>query len=303
MVAEVGRGAASARAALAGNPSDGYGGAVLAVTLPGYEAQASARFAAQPDISPPSQLVRAATLRFASRHAREAARSAIDWSTSIPRGVGLGGSSAIVIAVLRALCGLHRVTLTRTELAELALAVEVEELGIAAGLQDRVAQAYGGLTFMDFAAGSTGYETLDSALLPPLLVAWRADAGGASDEVHAPLRARYERGETAVLSGLRELASLARQARAALVAGDFPGVLRCVDGTFDQRQRMLTLDARHVEMVRCARDCGAAANYAGSGGAIVAVCQNGDQLRGAASELARLDCKTFALAPGPVTGS
>jgi glucuronokinase len=302
MVAEVGRGAASARAALAGNPSDGYGGAVLAVTLHGYEARARARSAAAPEISPPSELVRAATLRFARRHAPEAASSALDWSTSIPRGVGLGGSSAIVIAALRALCELHQVTLTRTELAELALAVEVEELGIAAGLQDRVAQSYGGLTFMDFAAGPGVYEALDSALLPPLLVAWRADAGGASHEVHAPLRARYQRGEPTVLSGLAELAGLARRARAALVARDLPELVRCVDGSFDQRQRMLILDARHVEMVRCARACGAAANYAGSGGAIVAVCENGDQLGAAASELARLGCETSALAPGLVSG-
>ncbi|HEY3725887.1 MAG TPA: hypothetical protein VGL51_01860 [Solirubrobacteraceae bacterium] len=298
MAAELGRGAASARAALAGNPSDGYGGAVLAVTLPGYQARASARFAARLDISPPSELVSAAALRFARRHATEAANAAIEWTTSIPRGVGLGGSSAIVISVLRALCELCEVTLTRTELAELALAVEVQELGIAAGLQDRVAQSYGGLTFMDFAAGSGGYETLDPALLPPVVVAWRADAGGASHEVHAPLRVRYERGEPAVLSGLEELASLARGARTALLAGDFHQLARCVDRSFDQRQRMLALDPRHVEMVRCARACGAAANYAGSGGAIVAVCESGDHRRNAARELARLDCGTFALPPG-----
>ncbi|HEY2258340.1 MAG TPA: hypothetical protein VGH45_01430 [Solirubrobacteraceae bacterium] len=298
MGAEVGRGAASARAALAGNPSDGYGGAVLAVTLPQHRARASAKRGRQLAITPPSQLVRAATLRFARQHAPEAVTSAVEWTTSVPRSVGLGGSSAIVIAVLRALSELHEVTLTKPELAELALAVEVEELGIAAGLQDRIAQSYGGLTFMDFAPGSGGYETLDPGLLPALLVAWRAGAAGDSGAVHAPLRIRYQRGDPVVLSGLQELARLARQARAALLAGDHRELSRCVDGSFDQRQRMLALDPRHVEMVNCARDCGAAANYAGSGGAIVIVCQDDAHRRDAACQLRRLDCETCAVGPG-----
>jgi glucuronokinase len=290
---------ASARAALAGNPSDGYGGAVLAVTLPEYGAQATARVATELSISPPSRLVRAAALRFARDHAAQAGRTEIRWSTSIPRGVGLGGSSAIVIAALRALADLHSVALTRTALAELALAIEVEDLGIAAGLQDRVAQSYGGATFMDFADGSGGYEAIDPGLLPALLVAWRGDAAGASGEVHAPLRARYERGDPTVISGLRDLAGLARRAREALLAGDLAELGRCVDGSFDQRQRMLALDPRHVEMIHCARAGGASANYAGSGGAIVAVCADDAQRRAISRELGRLGCGAVAPAPAP----
>ena len=37
---------------------------------------------------------------------------------------------------------------------------------------------------------------------------------------------------------------------------------------------MMSLDPRHVEMVSVARAAGAAANYTGSGGAIVAVCRD-----------------------------
>ncbi len=89
----------------------------------------------------------------------------------------------------------------------MALAVETDELGIAAGLQDRVTQAHGGLMFMDFSpsAGAHAYERLDPALLPPLLIAWRADAGGDSGAVHAPLRERHARGEPVVVDALQEL--------------------------------------------------------------------------------------------------
>jgi glucuronokinase len=301
MSPEAAAGEAHARAALAGNPSDGYGGAVLAVTLAEYSAQVRVQRADRLEIHPRSPLVRAAVRRFAREQAPEAVHTAIHWSTSIPRSVGLGGSSAIVIAVLRALCELYEVALDRAHLAELALAIEVQDLGIAAGLQDRVAQAYGGVTFMDFAVGPAGYETMDPALLPPLLVAWRPDTADVSHAVHAPLRRRYELGEPVVLSALGELAALARRARAALLAGDFDNFARCVDGSFDQRQKMLTLEARHVEMVHRARGCGAAANYAGSGGAIIAVCADQARRQAVAVELAQLGCGTVA--PALVAGS
>ncbi len=295
--AAVGAGEAFARAALAGNPSDGYGGAVLALTLPGRRARATAVAGARPEVTPDSELVRATIRCFAHERAPAAAATAVRWSTSIPRGVGLGGSSAIVIAVLRALACLHDVVFTEPELAGLALSIEVDELGIAAGLQDRVAQAYGGLTFMDFdpAAGPHAYERLDLELLPPVLVAWRPDAGGHSGDVHAPLSERHARGEPDVLQCLAELGALARQARLALLEGNRPELVRCVDSSFDTRRRMLELDPRHVAMIECARASGAGANYAGSGGAIVAVCEDAAHRRRVADALRRSSCQTLSL--------
>jgi glucuronokinase len=178
-----GRGAAHARAALAGNPSDGYGGAVLAFTFAEQHARAIATPARTPAVDPPAALVTATVNRFANEFAPAARDTAITWSTDIPRGVGLGGSSAIIIATLRALSDLHDVSIDRRRLAALALAIETVELGIAAGLQDRVAQTHGGLTFMDFgpehASGGDRhghYERLHPASLPALLVAWCTDA-------------------------------------------------------------------------------------------------------------------------------
>ena len=159
-----GRGFAYARAALAGNPSDVHGGAVLAVTLPGWRARAEAIPAAESRVDPANALVEATERRFSRELGTPGA--SVAWATSIPQRVGLGSSSALAIAVIRALCELHAVELDPVEVAELALAVETEELGIVAGLQDRVVQAYGGLVFMDF--GEPRYESLDPRLLPPL---------------------------------------------------------------------------------------------------------------------------------------
>jgi glucuronokinase len=289
-------GTAFARAALAGNPSDGYGGAVLAVTLPRWRAYAEAVSSPELQIDPANYLVEATTRRFARVLHPDGVRTAVRWRTSIPQRVGLASSSALVMAVLRALCELHGVGLEPGELAEFALAVETEDLGIVAGPQDRVAQAYEGLTFMDFRGARNGragrYESLDTALLPPLLIAWRSAAARESGDVHGSLRDRHVRGEPDVAETMAELATAAREARDALVAGEIERFGRCVDRTFDLRRMLLTLDPQCVEMVDVARGCGARANYTGSGGAIVAVCRGDQHLQAVADALIATGCET-----------
>ena len=98
---------APARAALAGNPSDGYGGAVLAVTLDALRATATAGTGLLASTSTESLLVDATVTRFDREFG--CAPVPVAFATQIPLTVGLGGSSAIVIAVLRELCAVHGV--------------------------------------------------------------------------------------------------------------------------------------------------------------------------------------------------
>ncbi len=287
---EAGVGVAPARAALAGNPSDGYGGAVLAVTLPDHGARAVARPAPALAVSPAVPLVEATVRRFARELEPAALRTSVRWSTSIPRGVGLGGSSAIVIATLRALCDLYAVRLEPMSLAACALAVETEDLGIPAGPQDRIAQAHGGVTFMEFAGDRPFCEQLGSGLLPPLVVAWREHAAVDSGPVHSDLRERFARGEPGVREAISALAAAARDARAALLGGDRGELSRCVDASFEARRALMTLDRRHVEMIEIARANDAGSNFTGSGGAIAAVCRDDRHRAAVAEALAGADC-------------
>jgi glucuronokinase len=254
-------GRAFARAALAGNPSDGYGGAVLAVCVPALAAHAEATPAPRSTSNPPSALVDAAVARFAR------GGCSVRWRTEVPREVGLAGSSAIVTATVRALCALHDHVLPPDDLAEMVLAVEVEDLGIAAGPQDRYAQAHEGLVLMDFGGPRPRVERLDVALLPPLYLAWRTDAAQTSHAVHGSLRERA--GEAAVRAAMARLADHARSARDALRAGDSAAFARAIDASYDERAALIDLDPRHAAMVHAARGAAASANYAGSGGAIV----------------------------------
>jgi glucuronokinase len=297
---------APARAALAGNPSDGYGGRTLALALPELEARVEVlpadglelgvagaeplRLAGRAELEralaagrEPALL--AAALRRLGRAAELPERGfALRCHSSVPPEVGLAGSSALVVASLRALCAAFELRLSADELAALALAAETEELGIAAGPQDRVVQSHGGLVMMDFGVDPWRVEELDPALLPPLFVAWRHDTAAHSGDYHAELRRRHDEGDGSVRRCLGRLADLASEARDALLAGDHEAFARCVDGSFDQRRAMGPLEPAHVEMIELARAAGASANYAGSGGAIVGTLPPGGELEATLTE-------------------
>jgi glucuronokinase len=215
--------------------------------------------------------------------------------TSIPREVGLAGSSAIVIATLRALGALHAAPLREHALAHEALAAETEELGLAAGLQDRVAQAHGGLVLMDFSAAGAPprVEALDPAALPELLVAWHPGAAAPSGHTHAGLRERAERDRAGVDAGMRRLAGHAHAARDAIVARDPAALAAAMDASFDERARLVGHAPAHLAMIAAVRDAGGAANSTGSGGAVVGVVPDPARRAAVLARLEALGCGTL----------
>lgn len=214
----------------------------------------------------------------------------IHYKTDIPRQVGLGGSSAIISATFKALMEFYDLTENDIPLSvqpNIVLAVEQEELGISAGLQDRVVQVFGGLVYMDFARermerdGHGLYERLDSRLLPRLFLAY-VDDPSFSGKVHGDLRFRYERGEKQVLTAMERWASYARQGRRALERGDHDKFAELLNRNFDLRRRLLgdeVIGAQCLEMIDTARRLGHPAKFPGSGGAVIGSFQTDAQLK------------------------
>jgi glucuronokinase len=292
---------AYARAALVGNPSDGYGGRTIAFTFRELYADVTVRPADRLAIDAErgeGALLRAAYGRFAA-HCIETGVTpdpcVLSVRSSIPPSVGLAGSSAIVIAALRALCAFSNVTIPDVHLPTVALAAE-EDLDIPAGLQDRVAQVYEGLVYMDFepelvaADGHGHYERIDHALLERAYVAWSPRTRVSSAVFHGELRRRFRSGDRAVTAALGEIADLAKRARDCLRDGDCSTLESLVDANFDLRRGLGTLEPHHVRMVEAARAVGASANYAGSGGAITGFVADREQFAGLSASLAALGC-------------
>lgn len=321
-----------ARAGLLGNPSDGYGGKTLSVTLANFSAAVTMTSAERLTIPPDSdaiaefsglsefvehvarygyygsdRLLRAALVRFhefcQDRLDAQAPNFTMRATSTIPRAVGLAGSSAIVTAALRALCAWYGIEIAPDILASLALSVERDALGIPAGLQDRVVQAYEGLIYMDFSSAAArtvdnltmgNYERLDASWLPPLYIAYARHAGEPTEVTHSELRQRFLARDPDVLAGLQELAQLAERGRDAIQSGNTALLSELMNRNFDIRRRICRLRPDHVEMVLRARHVGASAKYCGSGGAIVGIYDGPDMLARLTHALAPMDC---AVAP------
>ena len=252
-----------ARAALAGNPSDMYGGAVLAIPVRAFAAHAEATGTT---VDPPSELVAAALAR---THA-----GGVRWSTDIPRAVGLAGSSALVLATLRA----ANVDLEPLALAQLALSIERDDLGIPGGLQDRATQAFGVPVLVDTAHATPTVTPLTPARALRFAVAWLPSAAADSGEYHA-------RVAESVPGSMSELAAAARAAATAFKAGDAEALAENMAASAAIRARLAPLSSQHHVLADAVAATGLCPNSTGSGGAVVAVITSPEQPEALAAAL------------------
>jgi len=303
-----------ARVGFVGNPSDGYNGKTIAFTIRDFCAEVVLYESPALEFKPSSQdhavfpslnhlledvrrtgyygglrLLKAATKSFAQYCAGAGielpeSNFTIQYTTNVPRQVGLGGSSAIVTAVMRALMAFYGVQIPDQVLPGVVLQAESRELGLTAGLQDRVIQACGGLVYMDFGKeymarnGHGRYERLDPATLPPVYLAYRTDLGQESSTAHLRVRERYDLGDEKVVKTMDEIASLADRARELLGVGDHDGLAEVLNRNFDLRAWIFDIQAEDRKMVETARGFGASCKFCGSGGAVVGTFKGAEML-------------------------
>ena len=296
---------AYSRAGLLGNPSDGYYGKTISLLVRNFRARVllypSARLeirASKADLPIFENLddlykttrwrgyyggiriIQALIVRFMDYCHEQGIELpdrnfTIEYETNVPLRLGMGGSSAIITAALRALCQYYSVSIPQPLMPNVVLETETRELGMPAGLQDRVVQTYEGLVFMDFAKelmdrqGHGNYEKLDPKLLPNLYMAYRTSLSEGTEIFHNDVRQRWRAGDPEVVNAMKTWAGYAEQGRAALMSHDWVTLNCLIDANFDLRAKLYKIDPGNLEMVQIARSVGASANFAGSGGAIV----------------------------------
>lgn len=320
-----------ARAGLLGNPSDGYHGKTISISVRNYWSEVvlyewdemeivlaendRARFRSIEDLANDVhlhgyyggiRLVKATIKRFVDYcHAQgltlHRQNFSVRYETNIPRQVGMAGSSSIIIATLRCLLDYYQVDMPLEIQPSFALSVETEELGIAAGLQDRVIQCYENMVYMDFGLDQQrhlhgldyyAYEPLAVAP-PPLYMAIHAALSEPTEIFHNDLRGRFQRGEPAVVAAMKRFADLAAEGRTALLNGDVARLSELIDANFDTRRSVYRLPGWQVQMVETARQCGASAKFAGSGGAIIGTYEGEDMFQRLRTELAAIGTRVI----------
>src|SRR6266852_3139231 len=127
---------AYARAGLVGNPSDGYHGKTISISVRNFHAEVV--LYEWDDV----ELILSDEDQSRFRSVQDLARDV--------KLHGYYGGIRLVKATVKKFVEFCQTPIPLEIQPSLALAVETEELGIAAGLQDRVIQVYEGLVFMDF---------------------------------------------------------------------------------------------------------------------------------------------------------
>jgi glucuronokinase len=320
---------AYARAGILGNPSDGYFGKIIAITVKDFEAKVfcdeshELMIQSHKDDIPVYKniqdlveraglygyyggvrLIQAVIKKFYEHCQKqciqlEKKNFTIRYSSGIPRQLGLGGSSAIITAAMRALMEFYDVKIPQEILPTLILEAERDELGINAGFMDRVIQVYEGCVYMDLdekiiqEKGHGIYERLSPKFLPPLYLAYKPALGKVSGKVLNDIRQGFDRGDAFVLETLRRIAGKAEDGKEALLKKDFASLKRLMDENFDLRSQIMNISENNREMVMTARACGASAKFAGSGGSIIGMYEDEEMYSLLESELSGIGAKVI----------
>lgn len=293
------------RAAVIGNPSDGYFGKTIAFVFSNFVARVQLYQTPELEIKPqrlditsyPNMQALVEDINFAgyyggmrllkgmikvffeycqTNNIQLASKNfTIRYDSNIPLRLGLAGSSAILSSFLKAMCLFYEVYINPATFANLVLSVENNELGISAGLQDRVAQAYEKPVFMDFdkktmaKQGFGNYEVLNTTNFPNFYIAYRKNLSEGTETVHNNLKARFNIGEKKVLQAMKRWAQITEEFKVALNNKDNNTMHNLINENFDLRRALIPISKGNIEMVEMARSVGASAKFTGSGGAII----------------------------------
>jgi len=161
-------------------------------------------------------------------------------AADVPPGTGLGSSSAMAVALARALAEHTGLPLDAGRTAELACQAEIERLGLPIGKQDQYASAFGGLNSIAFTSDGVRVTPLMlsdaalDALASRLLLFATGDTRSSASILHG--QRADTRDNPAVVERLHRLKALAIEMRDALMAEDFDGFGALLDHAWREKR-------------------------------------------------------------------
>lgn len=293
---------APGRAGIIGNPTDMYGGAVISCSV-GMRAcvtvspdqfliletgDQECRIEGRDDLRPRKDrfdVARAVLdyLRLPKLSCR------VSYQSDIPMRSGMAGSTALVVALLRAILAWLETHPNRYVLAERARYIELNYLKVVCGYQDACMCTFGGLNYMDF-RGKQFYREAEAELfatIEPLaeyvtelpFVLGFTGVQHASSAVHKPLRERWLEGEPAVVQGYERITEISRMGKKALLLSDWKTLGRLMNENHIIQRELGGSGASNERLIEAALEAGALGAKlagAGDGGTIIALWPQSD---------------------------
>ncbi len=278
---------------------DEFGGAILNATIDYYayavleplersaggrvefisaDLMESASYEATPVLEPDGRLdLFKAVYNHVVKHYNQGKPLSLRMSTrvDVPAGSGLGSSSTLVVAMLKAYVEWLNLPLGEYELAHTAYVIEREEAGLQGGRQDQYAAAFGGFNFMEFGANGGVLvnplrvkEWVVSELEASLLLYFTGNSRTSAEIIEEQSRNVTNRNEMA-LAAMHAIKQEAFRMKECLLRGDFQRLHEVLRNSWESKKRMASkISNEHIErLYACAMEAGAyCARISGAGG-------------------------------------
>lgn len=163
-------------------------------------------------------------------------------ASEIPPGTGLGSSSTVAVAIIKAVTTARGLMLSKQQIAELACHIEIEKLGEPIGKQDQYAAAFGGLNLIQFSREGVTVEPLQIApetrreLERNILLFFT----GATREASSILRAQKqssEQNDARVIEALHAVKEMAFKVKTYLERGDLARLGDLLDRAWQNKKK------------------------------------------------------------------
>jgi D-glycero-alpha-D-manno-heptose-7-phosphate kinase len=190
--------------------------------------------------------------------------------SKVPAGSGLGGSSALAVAVAAAVARAIDRPLPAEELLPLVRDAECRCIGVPAGVQDHFAAVHGGVLALHLEAGGVRAERLatDPGRIEECLLLLDAGATRFSGINNWEVFKGQFDGEARVREALAAIATVSGRVREALLAARYEDVADLLAAEWDARKRLAPgVTSPEIDrIVEAARAGGGAAKVCGAGG-------------------------------------
>jgi len=208
-------------------------------------------------------------------------------ASEVPPGTGLGSSSAVAVALIKALSVSLGQKLAAAEIAELACQIEIEKLAQPIGKQDQYASAFGGLNALTFAGGGVTVEPLDVSpetlrRLEKRILLFFVGTARVSSQILSQQQEASARERPDVIEALHAIKQAAFEVRDCLERGDLEQFGQLLDLNWQNKKRLAPgITTAHIDQgYELARENGALGGKitgAGGGGFLMLYCQEEHQ--------------------------
>lgn len=203
-------------------------------------------------------------------------------ASEIPPGTGLGSSSTVAVALVKAITTAKGLKPTPYEVAELASYIEIQKMSMPIGKQDQYAAAFGGLNRIDFEQARAKVTPLKltsktvAQLEEHILLFFTGSTRAASD-ILSQQKASSENKDPQVMQALHAVKEMAYVVQQALERGDVDALGEILHESWMRKKRFAknVSNARLDELYELARANGARGGKiagAGGGGFLMLFC-------------------------------